>query len=84
MLKMELPNDCPDCGKQLSKTRKHCTCGWKIAKFIEKNEIDRSCCQYQTPTGPCQELGTITPAGMGEKRFCRKHWYMATQEKSKY
>lgn len=78
---MELPSDCPECGKQLSKTRKICGCGWRIAMFSEKNVVDQSYCQYQTIEGQCKEIGTVSPGGLSGKWFCRKHWYLATQEK---
>jgi hypothetical protein len=80
---MELLSDCPECGKQLSHSRKYCACGWRIAILNEKNVIDRNC-QYQTSHGPCKESGTISPGKMDGKWFCRHHWYVAVQEKFKY
>ncbi len=80
---MELLNDCPECGKQLSKSRRYCACGWKTATLLEKSNSDRTC-QYQTIHGPCKEFGTISPNNMGRKWFCSEHWYTAVCDKNKF
>lgn len=79
---MTLLNDCPECGKQLSKTRKYCACGWRLPQIKETYSNNRDC-QYVSALGRCEEMGTISPQGMGGKWFCAAHWYVATVEKIK-
>ena len=74
---MELLNDCPECGKQLSKSRKYCACGWKVPILKETTGLRK--CPYMTATGPCDDEGTVSP-GREKKWFCSAHWYIAISE----
>jgi hypothetical protein len=80
---MELLNDCPECGKQLSKSRKYCACGWKIPTVKTTISIDRNC-PYPTEKGPCNKQGSICPGNRGTTWFCSDHWYKAICESYKY
>ena len=73
---MNLFNDCPECGKQLTKSRKHCACGWKIAEIKECQVIDKKC-GFMLVEGSCREIGTIAPHGSSGKWYCGLHWYEA-------
>lgn len=73
---MELLKDCPECGKQLSKSRKYCACGWKILEIKECQIIDKNCAFLMTE-GRCNETGTIAPHGSSGKWYCSMHWYEA-------
>jgi len=73
---MDFLKHCPECGKQLSKSRKYCACGWKIAEIKECEVVDRTCA-FIEPEGRCRNLGSIAPHGSNSKWFCGKHWYEA-------
>ena len=73
---MEIINNCPECGKQLSKSISRCSCGWKIPVVKELKVTERRC-KHILPEGPCNRVGSIAPHGCGGKWYCGTHWYEA-------
>lgn len=73
---MEILNDCPECGKTLSNSKMYCSCGWKIAVIIEKQDLDRRCA-FISIKGNCTNIGSIAPHGSNGKWYCGLHWYEA-------
>jgi hypothetical protein len=72
---MKMLDDCPECGKQLKKSRSRCTCGWKVN--VMKDSGIEKLCGFLLPDGNCTRIGTIAPYGSGGRWYCNRHWYEA-------
>lgn len=81
-LDMNLINDCPDCGNQLSYNSKRCRCGWHLTSE-QKTDLKQFNCQYVSNGVQCSESGTSSYVLRGKEWFCSKHANLLRDESFK-